>query len=877
MNHNYDALRAAFDGPFKPLTQYRQFMLWQLQPDPSGGKPRKMPYRIDGGQGSSTDPTAWVDADTALSVARSSGMGVAFVVTDADPFIFIDVDNCVSNGQWDADALDAFGRFPGAAFEASQSGTGMHLFVAGDTPAGYTGRKRGKFECYRTGRFIALTGNMAQGTVYNFGATLASFIADKFPASVGNGAMPLTWTTQPIPEWQGPTDDEELLRQFLSAPAPRSASEAFAHLSPDAPAISSDAIASNADLFNANIAVLSRAYPADNDTFDHSNAAFALACRLAYWTGKDCERIERLMSRAAFRRGKAYEQHDAQRTYMQWDIERACAMTTKVMFQRASALNAEVVADAATAYDEYYDRIAACADVHAVRAVAGEVSVDLRIDPTLRELLASHVQTTLANTGNKLKIDECRKMVAQRSTRPASDLRELTRRANIALSLPEETVLLAPVMSIAEMVDQFVFISDGSQVGSVYNRYMNFALPDFRNTLAASTSLLPDGKVLEHSSEWLKHTARKMVQTRTFHAGGNVITDDPNKRSALNMWRPIERGAYSMDISPFLEHVQYLFGTDAEKFLDWLAHIEQKPGVLPHFGWLHIADSFGTGRNWLASVILRLWPGYVAPSVDMDSLIQGGFNGALAGRVIAIVDEIRAGAREDAYMMEGKIRNMLTEETRYIKPKYGREYIEHNACRWLLFSNHKNAIPMDDNDRRWYVVHLTQGPRAEHIYAYLYGLLEQPAFVESIGAWLRLRDLSAFNPGQRPPVTEAKQRAIAASKSDFQRMAGLVVKHWPCDFISVSDLHSILSEGDVSMSGKRMNAAMKHAVEDAHMHYLESPLYDDNGNKQRCWIVRNVEAWLRPGVLVKENTQQSFRAYRQFVKGTGYQTLAALL
>jgi primase-polymerase (primpol)-like protein len=873
--HNYDALRAAFDGPFKPLTQYRQFMLWQLQPDPSGGKPRKMPYRIDGGQGSSTDPTAWVDADTALSVARSSGMGVAFVVTDADPFVFIDVDNCVSNGQWDADALDAFGRFPGAAFEASQSGTGMHLFVAGDTPAGYTGRKRGKFECYRTGRFIALTGNMAQGTVYNFGATLASFIADKFPANAGTGAMPLTWTTQPIPEWSGPDDDEELLRQFLSAPAPRSASEAFAHLSPDAPAISSDAIASNADLFNANVAVLGRAYPADNDTFDHSNAAFALACRLAYWTGKDCERIERLMSRAAFRRGKAYEQHDAQRTYMQWDIERACAMTTKVMFQRASALNAEVVADGAAAYDEYFDRISAAADVHAVRAVASEVATDLRVDPTLREMLAGHVQKSLNMLGNKLKIDECRKMVAQKSARPAADLRELTRQTNIALNLPEETVLLAPVMSIAQMIEQFVFISDGSQVGNVYDRYMNFALADFRNTMAASYSVMPDGKTVEHTQEWLRHNTRKLVQTRTFHAGANIITSDPNGRSALNMWRPIERGSYTVDVTPFYEHVQYLFGADTERFIDWLAHIEQQPGVLPHFGWLHIADHFGTGRNWLASVISRLWRGYVAPSVDMDALIQGGFNGALAGRVIAIVDEIRAGAREDAYMMEGKIRNMLTEETRYIKPKYGREYVEHNACRWLLFSNHKNAIPMDDNDRRWYVVHLSAGPRAEHIYSYLYGLLEQPGFIDSLAVWLRGRDLSAFNPGQRPPVTEAKQRAIAASKSDFQRVAGLIVKHWPCDFITVSDLSSAMFEGDVSMAGKRLNAAMKHALDDAGLVAVDKQIYDELGNKHRVWIVRNSAQWLADMTVVR--TGPEFMKLRPHVKGTGYQTLSALL
>jgi len=259
----------------------------------------------------------------------------------------------------------------------------------------------------------------------------------------------------------------------------------------------------------------------------------------------------------------------------------------------------------------------------------------------------------------------------------------------------------------------------------------------------------------------------------------------------------------------------------------------------------------------------------------MDALINGGFNGALAGRVIAIVDEIRAGAREDAYMMEGKIRNMLTEETRYIKPKYGREYVEHNACRWLLYSNHKNAIPMDDGDRRWDVVHLSTAPRAEHIYAYLYGLLEHPAFIESLGAWLRTRDLSRFNPGARPPVTQAKLRAIDASKSDFQRLAAHIVEHWPCDFISSSDVHSIMNEDVISGMGKKLNGAQKHALGDRGMHYVDGQLRSTDGQRYRIWIVRNVDRWLADLSFVR--TAPELMKMAAVTGGTGYQKLSAIM
>ncbi len=242
-------------------------------------------------------------------------MGVAFVLTDNDPIVFIDVDNCVVGGDWNADAKEMFARFPGAAFEVSQSGTGFHMFVAGNTPANFTGRKRGNFECYRTGRYVALTGMQSTGQLMDWGQALTSFIADKFPDTPKDDAGgALLWHVGPIAEWSGPEDDEELLRQFLSEPVRANVAMKFANLMTTTDI---KVPVSNADLFNANVAVLAEAYPTDNENpFDHGNAAFALALRLAYWTGKDCPRIERLMNRAAFRRSKADVYHGDGITYM---------------------------------------------------------------------------------------------------------------------------------------------------------------------------------------------------------------------------------------------------------------------------------------------------------------------------------------------------------------------------------------------------------------------------------------------------------------------------------------------------------------------------------------------------------------------------------
>jgi hypothetical protein len=172
-------------------------------------------------------------------------------------------------------------------------------------------------------------------------------------------------------------------------------------------------------------------------------------------------------------------------------------------------------------------------------------------------------------------------------------------------------------------------------------------------------------------------------------------------------------------------------------------------------------------------------------------------------------------------------------------------------------------------------VHLSLPPRPESVYAQLYALLDTPGFVDSVGIWLRSRDLSNFNPGRRPPVTAAKLKAIDASKSDFQRMASQVVRHWPSDLISSADLTSIMFEGDMSGAGKRLSTAMKHALQDAGMALLEKPVFDMAGNRQRAWIVRDVDEWM--GKLTLLHTAPELEKVKPYVKGTGYQTLLSLL
>lgn len=420
------------------------------------------------------------------------------------------------------------------------------------------------------------------------------------------------------------------------------------------------------------------------------------------------------------------------------------------------------------------------------------------------------------------------------------------------MRLQESDVNALPViMTCKEMEANCVWIADGSQVGLLDDPRQVLSFTDFSGLMAASATEVQSDpkesskalkvKEIPNAVLWKKSPVRKTVTTRTFHAGASRICKDPDGRDALNSWRPIERApSLRGDIGLFLDQIAYLFpdANERHSFLNWLAHLEQQPGVLPHYGWLHIASNTGTGRNWLASLLARLWRGQVAPNVDLPALMDSQFNGQLAGRILAVVDEVQEGAGENPHRNANRLKSIVNAEFRDINPKFGRQYREHNSCRWLVFSNHLNALPLNDTDRRFRVACHYAPPRPASAYAALYAALADRAFVNGVGLYLQERDISGFNPGERPPMTEAKKAAVSASKSLIVKYAEDLVQTWPADVVTNHDAAHTMSDG----AGAVLTTAMRRALEELGCESVTRPL-KVNGAAHRCWILRNADRW----------------------------------
>lgn len=229
------------------------------------------------------DPANW----TTHAAAVATGRPVAFVLTDRDPFFCVDIDHCHDGSQWSPLAVEVCQWFDGCAVEVSQSGAGLHIWGTYQHCPEH-GVKGPGYDLFTRKRFIALSGNEPSGD----SATDRTELINRMAAAMPPGAdFADEWTDGPRDGWSGPESDEQLVQRALRS---QSAAAVFGNK------------ASFSDLWTGNDRVLSECYPSSDPMkpYDASRADAALCAHLAFWTGADCERMDRLFRASALYRSK---------------------------------------------------------------------------------------------------------------------------------------------------------------------------------------------------------------------------------------------------------------------------------------------------------------------------------------------------------------------------------------------------------------------------------------------------------------------------------------------------------------------------------------------------------------------------------------------
>jgi len=201
----------------------------------------------------------------------------------------------------------------------------------------------------------------------------------------------------------------------------------------------------------------------------------------------------------------------------------------------------------------------------------------------------------------------------------------------------------------------------------------------------------------------------------------NVIAFRPGhpeiNGSEYNVWRPSPVTPMPGDTTLWNKHLEYLFPdpNDRNAVLNWMAWVIQNPSRKPNHALLIVGRETGTGKSWIARVMEQII-GENNTQRPKNSSMGGDFNSWLKDCRLCLLEEVmQVGRRENINAM----RDLITETSVEVNMKGIPAFKIPNYAAMLGITNHTDALPVDDKDRRWFIIETlaeTKAPDEEAAY-----------------------------------------------------------------------------------------------------------------------------------------------------------------
>lgn len=250
--------------------------------------------------------------------------------------------------------------------------------------------------------------------------------------------------------------------------------------------------------------------------------------------------------------------------------------------------------------------------------------------------------------------------------------------------------------------------------------------------------------------------------------------------SAINLHIPCQIPSIPGDIKPFLDFMRYMFvhENEMQEALRWCATLIARPDIRMGYGMLLISEAQGVGKTTLGSSILAPLVGSQNVSYPSESDINNDFNGWLAHKRLAVVNEIYSGSSWKAY---NALKSVITDTQLTVNQKYVRQYEIENWCHVVACSNSMRALKMENDDRRWFYPEVTESPwPKERFVAFRKwinggGLSIIKNWAENFESREKGKQCYVM-PSERAPMTERKMEMIEGSRSEAQAEATAIAE-----------------------------------------------------------------------------------------------------
>lgn len=401
------------------------------------------------------------------------------------------------------------------------------------------------------------------------------------------------------------------------------------------------------------------------------------------------------------------------------------------------------------------------------------------------------------------------------------------------------------------------------------NSHAAFASLDSLKLYKTESFNIKNGKYVPDSGNGSKQSAARFVADKGFIDTVDAMAYLPNCEDSicqiedfkvLNSFNsktvPEAASEYTEEglaaIELVKKHVKFICTTDkhADIFLQWLAHCVQFPGK--QILWSPVIQSIqGVGKSFFGE-LLRSCLGDRNVGTVSPTQVVSDFNGWATNVSVNVLEELRVKGH-NRYDAVNSLKPLVTDRMIQINDKGVKQYMTYNTTNYICFTNYKDAIPLDQDDRRWWVIFvpiesLEEMPNyvGESVASYfpkLFGAVRK--YGSEIRKWmLEYKLTEEFLSIKRAPMTDYKLGMIATEEASFEgysEIKELIKKgseYFNEEVICSNDLFEALlfEHPELEIMGRNRHAILKKLGYTA----LPNPVKID-GKARRVWAKKIID------------------------------------